>query len=126
MTLDQVLDNIYKEYGYYSDGQISIKLNNSDGNLVDNIMNSIRNCNTFEGVNIIAKEDYLTSIRIEDGQENEIQLPKSNVVKLFFENNSWIAVRPSGTEPKIKFYYFQHDGYIDFSKLIKSFIDNFK
>lgn len=126
MTLDQVLDNIYKEYGYYSDGQISIKLNNSDGNLVDNIMNSIRNCNTFEGVNIIAKEDYLTSIRIEDGQENEIQLPKSNVVKLFFENNSWIAVRPSGTEPKIKFYYFQQDGYIDFSKLIKSFIDNFK
>ena len=126
MTLDQVLDNIYKEYGYYSDGQISIKLNNSDGNLVDNIMNSIRNCKTFEGVNIIAKEDYLASIRIEDGQENEIQLPKSNVVKLFFENNSWIAVRPSGTEPKIKFYYFQQDGYIDFSKLIKSFIDNFK
>ena len=126
MTLDQVLDNIYKEYGYYSDGQISIKLNNSDGNLVDNIMNSIRNCKTFEDVNIIAKEDYLASIRIEDGQENEIQLPKSNVVKLFFENNSWIAVRPSGTEPKIKFYYFQQDGYIDFSKLIKSFIDNFK
>lgn len=126
LTLDRVLDNIYNEYGYYSDGQISIKLNDGDDRLVDDIMNSIRMCHQFEGNDILAKEDYLTGIRTEGNVKSKIELPKSNVVKLFFENNSWIAVRPSGTEPKIKFYYFQKDGYVNFSKLINEYINHFE
>ncbi|WP_276532450.1 hypothetical protein [Cytobacillus horneckiae] len=55
---------------------------------------------------ITAVEDYFTSIRAENGgQEIPIDLPKSNVLKYFFEDGSWICLRPSGTEPKIKFYF---------------------
>ena len=51
-------------------------------------------------------EDYLSSKRMEKGGiESNINLPKSNVIKYFFEDGTWIALRPSGTEPKVKFYF---------------------
>ena len=49
-------------------------------------------------------EDYLKQVAISSFREEKITLPKSNVVKLFFENGNTITVRPSGTEPKVKFY----------------------
>ncbi|PMY00938.1 phosphoglucomutase, partial [Pseudomonas sp. MPR-R5A] len=53
-----------------------------------------------------ATEDYLTSVRTEvGGNESTIDLPKSNVLKYFFDDGTWICLRPSGTEPKIKFYF---------------------
>ena len=50
-------------------------------------------------------EDYLKQTAISSFREERITLPKSNVVKLFFENGNTITVRPSGTEPKVKFYF---------------------
>ena len=55
------------------------------------------------------REDYNKKIGYSDNNEYTINLPKSNVIKLYFEDGSWMAVRPSGTEPKIKFYYYQRD-----------------
>ena len=50
-------------------------------------------------------EDYLSSIRVVEGQEESIELPRSNVLKYHLTDGSWIALRPSGTEPKAKFYF---------------------
>ena len=57
------------------------------------------------GLNVVSVEDYQTSIKTKDGVETTIDLPKSNVLKYYLEDGSWIAARPSGTEPKIKFYF---------------------
>ena len=57
------------------------------------------------GLKVISVEDYQTSVKTKDGVETAIDLPKSNVLKYYLEDGSWIAARPSGTEPKIKFYF---------------------
>jgi phosphoglucomutase len=57
------------------------------------------------GVKVVATEDYQASVRVADGKESVIDLPKSNVLKYYLEDGSWIAARPSGTEPKCKFYF---------------------
>ena len=71
-------------------------------------MNCFRNpqLDYIGNLKIIAKEDYKLGIRISESGKEQLSLPQSNVIKLFLEDNSWIAVRPSGTEPKIKFYLF--------------------
>ena len=57
------------------------------------------------GYNVKVVEDYGKSVRYENGVETVIDLPKSNVLKYYLEDGSWIAARPSGTEPKCKFYF---------------------
>jgi len=59
------------------------------------------------GKRVLVIEDYQSSNRllVESGEQEEITLPKSNVIKYKLENGSWICLRPSGTEPKIKFYF---------------------
>ena len=57
------------------------------------------------GLKVVSVEDYQTSKKVKDGVESVIDLPKSNVLKYYLEDGSWIAARPSGTEPKIKFYF---------------------
>ncbi|MBB2482274.1 hypothetical protein H5P36_19035 [Bacillus sp. APMAM] len=59
------------------------------------------------GYKIVAVEDYQTQVRtnLQTGDTEAIQLPKSNVLKYFLENGAWFCVRPSGTEPKAKFYF---------------------
>lgn len=54
---------------------------------------------------VVAIEDYQSSEKIENGATSTIDLPKSNVLKYYLEDGSWIAARPSGTEPKCKFYF---------------------
>jgi phosphoglucomutase len=58
------------------------------------------------GLALETTEDYQTSMRtvISSGETSELSLPKENVLKYFFTNGSWLAIRPSGTEPKIKVY----------------------
>jgi phosphoglucomutase len=53
----------------------------------------------------VAKEDYLTSKRVEGKQTVSLDFPSSDVIKYILEDGSWIAIRPSGTEPKCKFYF---------------------
>lgn len=59
------------------------------------------------GKQVVTAEDYAVSKRtlLKENKEEEIDLPKSNVLKYFTEDGSWFCLRPSGTEPKVKFYF---------------------
>ena len=99
MTLYEGLQEVYKNYGYYREELQSITLKGIDGmEQIKSIMNTFRTSNIKEiaGIKVAELKDY------SQGIDN---LPKSDVLKFILEDNSWIAVRPSGTEPKIKFYY---------------------
>ena len=99
MTLYEGLQEVYKKYGYYREELQSITLKGIDGmEQIKYIMNTFRTSNIEEiaGIKVAELKDY------SQGIDN---LPKSDVLKFILEDNSWIAVRPSGTEPKIKFYY---------------------
>ena len=99
MTLYEGLQEVYKKYGYYREELQSITLKGIDGmEQIKSIMNTFRTSNIEEiaGIKVAELKDYSKGI---------YSLPKSDVLKFILEDNSWIAVRPSGTEPKIKFYY---------------------
>ena len=99
MTLYEGLQEVYKKYGYYKEELKSITLKGIDGmKQIQNIMNSFRN----SGIDSIAD---IKVNEIRDYKEGIDDLPKSDVLKFILEDGSWIAVRPSGTEPKIKFYF---------------------
>lgn len=96
-TLVDGLNEIYDEYGYYLDFLDSFVLKGKDGaEKIQSLMTYFRNTgkNLFDGIDDIV--DFSTGIR---------DLPKENVLKYIWTDGSWMAVRPSGTEPKIKVYY---------------------
>lgn len=96
-TLVDGLNEIYDEYGYFLDYLDSFLLKGKDGaEKIQNLMTSFRNKGTalFDGIEEVI--DFSTGIR---------DLPKENVLKYIWKDGSWMAVRPSGTEPKIKVYY---------------------
>ena len=96
-TLVDALDSLYTEYGYYLDALDSVTLKGKDGaSRIRSIMQAFREAGTaaFDGVREIL--DYSVGIGA---------LPKENVLKYLFEDESWLAIRPSGTEPKLKIYY---------------------
>lgn len=96
-TLVDGLNEIYDEYGYYLDFLDSFVLKGKDGaEKIQSLMSDFRNTGKalFDGIEEII--DFSTGIR---------DLPKENVLKYIWEDGSWMAVRPSGTEPKIKVYY---------------------
>ena len=106
--LDVVWDELQQRYGYHLDIAYSIEFKGSSGQAaMDSLMDGLHNNPLMElnGVKVTRVEDYLKQIARENGKEEKITLPKSNVVKLFFENGNTITVRPSGTEPKVKFYF---------------------
>lgn len=96
-TLVDGLNEIYDEYGYYLDFLDSFVLKGKDGaEKIGSLMTYFRNAgkSLFDGIDEII--DFSTGIR---------DLPKENVLKYIWNDGSWMAVRPSGTEPKIKIYY---------------------
>lgn len=106
---DGLLD-LFETYGFYREGLRSLTLKGKDGaEKIQWIMEQFRQNppKTVAGVEVVAVEDYKTSVRKEfsRGKESPIQLPKSNVLKYFLADGSWFCVRPSGTEPKCKFYF---------------------
>ena len=109
MTLYEALNDLFKEYGFFQEGLHSITLKGKDGaELIEKTLSSFRSepLEVVAGLKVTAVEDYLSSKRMEKGGiESNINLPKSNVIKYFFEDGTWIALRPSGTEPKVKFYF---------------------
>ena len=108
MTLKQVLNRIYDEYGYHYDKVESLSLKGSDGLAkIQEIMRTLRakDIPSLAGNKVATKEDYLEQVSITDGVKSPITLPKSNVLRFVFEDGSFVAIRPSGTEPKCKFYY---------------------
>lgn len=108
-TLVDVLDDLKNKYGFFCEKTVSYEFKGSKGiKKINNIMESIRDnfSSTFADLKINFIEDYLKStlIDLNSGKIININLPKSNVVKLYTEENDYIIIRPSGTEPKIKFY----------------------
>ena len=108
-TLVDVLDGLYEELGTYQESQTSLSLAGQEGAMrIKEIMATFRN-NTpsvIGGAKVVAHEDYSTLKRVENGVESDlVGFTKSDVLKFYLEDGSWIAVRPSGTEPKCKFYY---------------------
>ncbi len=105
--LDVVWDELQQRFGYHLDIAYSIEFKGSTGQqAMDNLMDGLHKAPLKElsGVKVTRVEDYNKQEAYEAGKVEKINLPKSNVVKLFFENGNTITVRPSGTEPKVKFY----------------------
>ncbi len=99
-TLLDVLEDLYQEYGHYDERLISIVLEGLDGQaLIGRIMESFR----AQGIEQIGK---MKLVRTVDFDRDETGIPKSNVLKYYYDDKSWYALRPSGTEPKIKLYMY--------------------
>ena len=107
-TLKDVLDEIFEKYGYFIEGQLAITLEGAKGTeRIAGIMKTLRADPPKElaGLKVSVYEDYQSSIRISGGGEGAIALPKTDALKYILSDGSWAAVRPSGTEPKCKFYF---------------------
>ena len=107
-SLWEQMIKIYEKYGYYREWQVSIVLKGADGaEEIKNKMAKMRSNPPTElaGLNVLEVRDYQEHvIKKSDGEVSETDLPTSNVLYYELSNNSWCCVRPSGTEPKIKFY----------------------
>ncbi len=109
-TLVDLLNTLYEKYGIYRERLVSIKFpETKEGReQMANALVSLRKTppKEFAGVKVVAVEDYLTSTKttFSDERNEEIDLPKSNVLLYWLEDKSKLVVRPSGTEPKVKVY----------------------
>lgn len=113
-TLVDVLNDLYKEYGYYLENNFSLIYEGIEGmEKIKRIMKYYRNNfpKKIGNLNLEKYIDYLEgNIYNVDGEKigevNKDHIPSSNVLRFFFEDGSWYAVRPSGTEPKLKVYIY--------------------
>lgn len=107
-TLYDGLQALYEKHGYYQEKTISVTMSGLSGaEKIKALMAKFRQQapEAFAGKKVVETQDYGTSERTRaDGQKEAIDMPSSNVLKYVLEDGSWIAIRPSGTEPKIKFY----------------------
>ncbi|HGQ3643748.1 TPA: phospho-sugar mutase [Streptococcus pneumoniae] len=108
LTLADGIEEIYKEYGYYAEKTISVTLSGVDGaEQIKEIMAKFRNNapKEWNATAITVVEDFKAqTATVADGTVTNLTTPPSDVLKYTLADGSWIAVRPSGTEPKIKFY----------------------
>ena len=108
LTLADGIEEIYKEYGYYAEKTISVTLSGVDGaEQIKAIMAKFRNnaLKEWNATAITVVEDFKAqTATAADGTVTNLTTPPSDVLKYTLADGSWIAVRPSGTEPKIKFY----------------------
>ena len=98
MSLYEGLQELYKKYGYFKEETMSLTLAGKEGlEKIAEIISYYRNndIESFNNKKVVEVKDFANGI---DG------LPKANVLKYFLEDESWVAIRPSGTEPKLKFY----------------------
>lgn len=105
-TLLEALQDLYERVGYFREELMSVTLPGVQGlDTIQAIMRHLRqNRVAVEGLSLTAVEDYQTGLRTVAEQQERLTLPISDVLKYVFDNGTWLAVRPSGTEPKIKFY----------------------
>ncbi|HFI0634802.1 TPA: phospho-sugar mutase [Streptococcus suis] len=108
MTLADGIDEIFKEYGYFAEKTISVTLSGKDGaEQIKAIMAKFRDNSPaqFNSTDIAVFEDFALQTKTDkDGNVEKLTTPPSDVLKYTLADDSWFAVRPSGTEPKIKFY----------------------
>ncbi len=108
LTLVDVLNDLYQRFGYYHEDQVSLTLKGSDGSAkIKAILNHFRDnkIDDFAGIKVVVKEDYLRKEKTKNGVIIPLDFPASDVIKYTLEDGSWLAIRPSGTEPKCKFYF---------------------
>ncbi|MEK4649030.1 phosphomannomutase [Exiguobacterium sp. FSL W8-0210] len=136
MTLYDALLNLMEQYGYYQEDLISLTLKGKDGaTQIQEMMEQVRQApmNEIAGKRVVMVEDYLLSqsINLKTNEITRINLPTSNVLKIHLEDEAWITLRPSGTEPKIKFYFSVKENSFDLSvetllKIKGEFIGKYK
>ncbi len=112
LSLYEALNELYKKYGYYIEELESIKLEGIEGKKkIEKVMDSFREDYPLNvlGSDLVRFDDYKVGKSYTDVKERkdytQIDLPKSNVLKFFLSDESWYALRPSGTEPKLKIYF---------------------
>lgn len=102
------LQDLFKEYGYFAEKTISRTFDGIEGAAqIESLMAKFRDeaPTSFAGYSVTVMEDFAKSEKkFADGTIETIELPEANVLKYLLEDGTWIAIRPSGTEPKIKFY----------------------
>lgn len=128
-SLIDVLDMLYKKYGYYLCSQKSFTCEGESGmNRIKGIMESIRAeaPSIINGHKAVRFDDYETSVsrNMCDGSERKITLPRSNVLAFYMEDGSSLIVRPSGTEPKIKLYLGSVGDTMEIAKTELSALEN--
>ena len=132
LTLYEGLMSLYEKYGFFLEGAKSIVLEGIDGaEQIKRIMTKLREnpIEYYDGVKVkrIWDVEKGTVVDMEKENECDLGLPKSNVLRYDLEGNAWVAVRPSGTEPKIKFYFgVCEKSYINAQNKLNSFIENVK
>ena len=109
-TLWDAMIEMYEQFGYYKDDIKAVTMKGIDGlHKIQDIMNSLRQNPPaeFAGHKVVAVRDYKadTIKNLETGEVTPTGLPNSNVLYYELTNDAWVCVRPSGTEPKVKFYY---------------------
>ena len=107
MRLDEAWDDLSKRFGYHQDITYSMEFFGSEGQAkMNNLMNTLHNDPfiSINGLKVVKVDDIEKGERITKDGKEKLNLPKSNVVKLYLEDGSIVTVRPSGTEPKVKFY----------------------
>lgn len=109
MTLYDGVQKLYEKYGYYLDGVKAITLKGLDGvERIQKIMNTLRETapKAFGGKDVVWVRDYKTQVfhNLQTGAKEKSPLPISDVLYYTLEDGTWLCVRPSGTEPKLKFY----------------------
>lgn len=131
-SLFQELLNVYKEFGFYKERLISIVKKGKEGaEAISQMMEDFRKNapETIDHVKVAQVKDYRSGISKDrlTGEETKIDLPSSNVIQMILEDGSVITARPSGTEPKIKFYISVKgvfENYTDSNKVLENRIDN--
>lgn len=110
MSLYDALLDLYKRYGFFYEDLVSYTFKGKEGSekivrIMDTFRQSVADGELEDDV--VAVEDYKSGKRtdLKSGQESDVNLPSSNVLKMFLADGSWYCLRPSGTEPKIKFYF---------------------
>jgi len=113
-TLLDVIQDIYNEHGYQLENNYSMVLEGIEGKKrIEKIMEYYRENypERIEDMKLVKYADYLENkeIDITTGKESKSEIPTSNVLRFWFDDGSWYAIRPSGTEPKIKIYIYSKD-----------------
>ncbi|MFL6558451.1 MAG: phospho-sugar mutase [Bacillus sp. (in: firmicutes)] len=126
-SLYEGLMQVFEKYGYYQEGLRSLTLKGKEGaETIQQLLSSFR-AEPITSLGTLAAstaEDYLKSTRLTDKGLETIDLPKSNVLKYTFEDGSWVCLRPSGTEPKVKFYFGFNSKSLEESKAKLKTIEN--
>ena len=109
MTLYEALLKLYEAYGYYRDGVKSMTMKGLEGMArIQRIMKTFRENTPQElgGYKVVMAKDYQTQVfrNLETGEESGSPLPVSDVLHYTLEDGTWVCIRPSGTEPKLKLY----------------------